>query len=301
MLLDTILEYCDGEYQERSAPCSCFDCNRPSEACSESCEICLEQIHFPSKHINGKKDYDCQNMLNFYACKYLYKYTSEIYHLIAKSSLISSIDNYHILSIGCGASPDLAAFEKYILDTSPKKSISYTGYDVNELWRDIHSVVTDYVNKNQLINKCQFEYVDAIEKLSNNTIKEINVIVMQYIISHLHNTNQVDMINDFFDAIIKNVISHKEKNNPLIVMINDVNSCYKGRDSFQVLAEKLKKAGFNINVEKWYFNNHKITNPAQQYGNPHSGNGIIYRTPQEMSRYSPWKTCSSAQLLIEVK
>lgn len=301
MLLDKILSYCDGKYQECSGRRPCPICRHPTGVCSGNCEKCLEQVHYPYKYPDGKKDYDCQNMLNFYACKYLYKYTSEICHLINRSSMVPSvIDEYHILSIGCGASPDLAAFEKYILDTMSGKTISYVGCDVNPLWGDIHGVVDAYVNQSQVVRKCKFIYDDALSLLREGRFGGTNIIVMQYLISHLYNTGQIGMVDSFFDTIIRNVISCKEKNNPLVIMINDVNSCHRGRDCFYSLAQKLKAAKYDINVEALHFPYGQM-NSGQQYGSAHSNTGILFNVPQAMKKYNPWEQCSSAQLLIEVK
>lgn len=52
-------------------------------------------------------------MLNFYVCDYSAKYTSELLYLMRKSQALEEIDDYHVLSIGCGGCPDLMAFEQY--------------------------------------------------------------------------------------------------------------------------------------------------------------------------------------------
>lgn len=81
MLLDSIIQYCDTCYNEHSWGedfCNCGrSCSHPSQ-CPQKCETCLEQVHFPDKYDLGRLDYDCDNVLNFYVCKYIHKYSSEI-------------------------------------------------------------------------------------------------------------------------------------------------------------------------------------------------------------------------------
>ena len=69
MLIHEIVRFCDKEYRKSDIKHICSDCNHPTE-CSKSCKNCLEEIHFPSKYPQGKKDCDCENLINFYVCDY---------------------------------------------------------------------------------------------------------------------------------------------------------------------------------------------------------------------------------------
>lgn len=88
MLIDRIMNYCDNEYQTTHADFRCLDCKR-QEGCSGSCKNCLEEVHYPSRHPNGKKVYDCPHLINFYVCDYTYKYATEIFRLMQKSKALS--------------------------------------------------------------------------------------------------------------------------------------------------------------------------------------------------------------------
>lgn len=94
----------------------CEDCNHINYCpgtCEGICKNCLEEVHYPKKYPNGKKDYDCHRMMSFYVCDYAAKYMSEMLYLMEKSEALKQINNYHVVSIGCGSCPDLMAFEKY--------------------------------------------------------------------------------------------------------------------------------------------------------------------------------------------
>ncbi len=298
MLINHIVDFCDREYKSHQTKHVCPNCNHICE-CSGGCKKCLEEIHYPTKYPNGKKDYDCSNLMNFYMCDYTFKYASEMLYLLRQSEALKEIDDYHIMSIGCGGCPDLMAFEAFTKDLKEHKKIQYYGIDKNELWTPIHNRIYLYSLDSTSNIKVSFVYKDALEYFGNKTIKGANVIVIQYLISHLYNTNQIGKINTFYDNLIKNIITYKESNKPCTILINDVNSCYRGRNYFLSLCEKLSNAGFHGMYTPFYFD-YNIQNDNQRYGKKHNLNDILFDITEDFEHYEPWKVCSSAQLLIEI-
>lgn len=136
MLIDRVMSFCDSEYRNAHRNTRCEDCLHTGD-CSRNCKDCLEEIHYPSRHPNGKKFYDCPHLINFYVCDYAYKYATEIYYLLQKSDALAEIEHYSIFSIGCGACPDLMAFELYLQRNAPGKTLEYRGIDKNPLWESI--------------------------------------------------------------------------------------------------------------------------------------------------------------------
>lgn len=296
MLIDTITQYCNQAYTANPGQ-HCANCSHPAGTCSGGCEACLEQVHYPK---NGHRmDYNCPKMINFYVCRYTYKYASEIRYLLSLSLSLAQINHYNILSIGCGAAPDLMAFEELAMSSMPQKSISYIGIDKNNLWSDVHQKIKEYANTSIQGIKAQFYCCDAIEHLKNNPLKGANVISLQYVISHFQNTGQDREIDTFFDALIHNVISQKDPGVPLVILINDVNSCNRERESHMRLATKLNQNLFRIKTTQMHFN-HRIQHSGQLYGQQHPSNALLYPIPNGFEAYNPWTDCSGAQLLIEV-
>jgi len=292
-LFTTVMNYCNKEYLNSS----CEECNHydkcPGE-CYGNCKKCLEEVHYPRKYPEGKKDYDCEHMLNFYVCDYTAKYASEMLYLMRESEALKQIRNYHVVSIGCGGCPDLMAFESYCHENG--KAVSYIGIDVNKKWMKIHNVIERY--KTTTLRKTRFVYMDAVSE-EYSEISEANVIVLQYVISHFYNMGQIGEISVFFDKLVQNIIMHKQKGKPFVVLINDVNSNNRGRDYFMHIIDKLKDAGFHENRQRFYFN-YRIQNDFQRYGKKHQSTGILFDIPDGFDIYEPWEICSSAQLLIEV-
>lgn len=296
MLIHEIVEFCNNQFRNSDTDHICQDCTHPTK-CSGNCKNCLEQIHYPTRYPNGKKDYDCENLINFYVCDYTNKYASEMLYLLRQSKKLKEIKEYHIISIGCGAAPDLMAFEQYVNETNQSHKISYCGIDVNPLWQNIHDRIKRY---NSEIIKTKFKIKDATKYFNNHQIKDTNVIVLQYVISHFYNTGQISDIKRFFTDLVKNVIDNKVYKEPLIVLINDVNSCYRGRDFFEGLVRILKENKFKARYYPFYFD-YRIQNEFQKFGDKHPRNNTLFDLDGiDLDIYEPWKECSSAQMLIEI-
>lgn len=298
MLIDTIIDFCDKEFSAQYTGFICKDCSHMTK-CPGNCRNCLEEIHYPYDHPDGKKDYNCNNLINYYVCDYTYKYSSEILYLLRQTKTLEKLDRFSIVSIGCGGCPDLMAFETYLDEKEIKKSISYFGIDINKLWKPIHGEIKEYGDKTSKFS-ATFEYADAIELFNNFYYEDINIIILQYVISFFYSTKQITQIESFFDNLVSNIIDHKKANTPFIVIINDVNSCYTGRDNFNQLIKKLKDKEYHGKCPKYYFD-FRIKNDGQRYGVNHSCYDILYKVPSKIDKYKPWRECSSAQLLIEIE
>ena len=294
-LIDTVVGYCNREYVGGN----CLTCNHKNKCpgkCIGDCKSCLEEVHYPNKYPLGKKNYDCLRMLQFYVCDYTFKYSSEMLYLMRKSEALRNIEEYRVVSIGCGGCPDLMAFETYCHQEENWKSVKYIGIDVNQNWRAIHEVIKQY--NTTTIETPRFFYMDAVTD-EHYEISDANVIVLQYVISHFYNTGQINKINSFFDKLVQKIVIHKQERTPIVIMINDVNSNKRGRDYFQMVVDKLQNAGFHGIFKKFYFD-YNIQNEYQRYGTKHVSNDVLYKIPPEFHIYQPWEECSSAQLLIEV-
>ncbi|HRC79894.1 MAG TPA: hypothetical protein PLF27_00775 [Sedimentibacter sp.] len=294
MLLDYIIDFCDREYRDSDTGFVCDECNHPIK-CSGGCEKCLDEIHFPDSYDNGKLEYDCINILNYYVCKYSNKYCSEIEYALEQSEIIKSFNEFNVMSIGCGHSPDLMALEFYRDKHNLKIPIDYIGYDNNRLWEDIHNEIKKHGKKNNI--EVSFEYEDVIQYFNEYYVAGINMIFMQYIISYFYNTNQIDEIDCFFEDLIDVVKRKREK---LIIIINDVNSCYRGRDYFLNFYNIIRNNNLHGRIIQRYFD-YKIKSRYQRYGTAYYSHKILHNINDELrERYNSAVNCSSAQLIIEV-
>lgn len=295
-LFDSVVDYCHNEYISST----CNNCNHSNNQCpgssSGNCRQCLEEVHYPARHSNGRRDYECQRMLHFYVCRYTAKYASEMLYLMRKSDAMQTIDNYNVLSIGCGATPDLIALERFCDENSATKTIDYIGIDSNERWRSIHDVISSY--QTPTVDRVRFRYLDAVD--DDISTDEANVVILQYVISHFCNNRQIDQIDNFFVKLVNDVVAHRQRSVPMAILINDVNSCNRGRNRFSLLVDKLRAANLHVEDRKHYFD-YKIFDDEQRYGERHDSLQTVFEVPDEFEFYDPWRQCSSAQLLIEVE
>lgn len=297
MLINKIMNYCDLEYTKEHTDSRCENCQHVG-ACSGGCKRCLEEIHYPLKYPKGKKSYDCPNLINFYVCDYTFKYATEIYYLLQKSAALKRITQYNVFSIGCGACPDLMAFEAYILKNKSGKTVQYMGIYKNPLWKPVHEQVEQYTT--DVITCTNLEIEDVFDFLDKIAVADINVLVLQYVISSLYASEWENAIHKLFDLIIENVVKYRNKKEPFVIIINDVNSNNTGRELFLDLISKLRRAGIHGHCEQYYFDRN-IKNKAQIYGTKHqSSTAMTPALVQKYGKYEPWQFCTSAQLLIEI-
>lgn len=298
MLIDDIVVFCDKKYTTYGDKCGCGTCNHPSGKCTGGCYNCLYQIHFPKNETIQKLEYDCPKMLYRYVCQFSTRYASEIlYALREKEAFLSAFDNFNIMSIGCGGCADLMAFEQFYNDYGLTQKIDYRGYDINRLWIPIHNRVSKYCDEHGITKKFMAEdAIDYFQKYYNSTT---NIIVISYLISYLYNTAHKNDILNFFDLIIENVILRNDAKK--LIIFNDVNSCYRGRDYFPKFIEKLKKNGLHSSLNYLYFDSDKL-NKYQKNGDPYQSNLPLFRINENIKRkYHIDDYCRSAQLIVEVK
>lgn len=231
-------------------------------------------------------------------CDYAYKYATEIYYLLQKSDALAEIEHYSIFSIGCGACPDLMAFELYLQRNAPGKTLEYRGIDKNPLWESIHNQVLQYTTAD--ITYINLSTEDAFTFLEQFAVGDINVLVLQYIISALYVSKGPCAVDKLFDLIIDSIVKHKNASEPFVILVNDVNSNNMGRDLFLSLVTKLQLAGFRVSYDQYYFDKN-IQVEAQRYGTRHEKSVAMNEaTARRYCQYEPWQFCTSAQLLIEI-
>ena len=300
MLIDEIVNFSSKSFQGNiTGNTSCSNCTHPS-LCPGNCNGCLTQVHWYTANSTGRQDYNCKNMILYYCCSFLFQYASEIYHLITESSALKQMGNYRILSLGCGASPDLVAFEKFVLEVASEKTIQYRGFDVNPLWKPVHNHVKTY--QSTVIKSIAYQYDDVVRYFNEETFGKVNVLVLQYLISHFYNTGHIQYIHNFFDNLVERVVLRRNNEEPFIIIINDVNSCNRGRDFFKELIPKLRQKGLRGQYSQFRFDHPGLNDYQRQYGEAHKNNHIVFPASRKiLSRFNPrLSDCRSAQLLIEV-
>lgn len=300
-LIDRVVHTSDIAYREamrKKHPCSECTHDHSHGLQGESCDCisCLEEVHFHKD--GGRKTYNCPNLVNCYACRYTNRFASEIGYALNTLPHLEERADFRILSIGCGPAPDLIAFEKYRDKKGISAQIQYKGFDMNQYWWPIHNEISQYCNNaNRIL--VDFHYEDAMKFFSGRELADANVLVLQYVISHFHNTKQFHRLDEFFESIADNIISKMMPNS--VVIIHDINHYQLGRDKFEDLIRILIRKGISGRYHKHYFNNN-ISNEHQRYGTPYPSVALLYPPdPRINSDYCRNNNaCSGASLLIEL-
>ena len=303
MLIDELVAFCDEQYRGYNGRCGNGLCSHPSGNCSGNCYNCLYQIHYPLRHPEGKHEYDCPKMLYHYVCQYSYLYSTEILcALRVNTSFLSDYPYYHILSLGCGACPDLMAFEVFYEEENLSQQVSYIGFDINEIWNPIHNRILQYSKGHGFIFKPAYE--DAIEWLDQNKLPKANIVVLGYLISYLFDKTPPNKMNEFIENVAKKIVSCKEDGEKLLLIINDNNSYRRGRNFFDLFTRAIRNQPTVSTVvpEYRYFDTGDLFD-GQKIGSPYDVQQSLFPIPVDIkNRYHTAQKCQQTiQLLLEVQ
>ncbi|WP_369283061.1 hypothetical protein [Oscillibacter sp. GMB15532] len=123
-----------------------------------------------------------------------------------------------------------------------RKRIGYKGIDRNKLWKKIHEKIEKYSETSE--NICAKLYREDAFNILNEGFHGRNIVIMQFLISHLYNTAQIGAINHLYDMLIENVLGHRRAKTPFLFIFNDIDTMNKGRDKFYPFLDKLESAGY---------------------------------------------------------
>lgn len=288
MLIDDLIEYCDEQYKNGICEaCTAMDsCTRD---CDGNCKNCLDDIHF---HYNQRRtQYNCSRLLNYYVCRYSYKYCSEIIYALNQLDL-STYPYFHILSLGCGGAPDLMAFQ-YM---NYPQYISYIGLDRNVYWEDIHNfIINDFDD-----GRVQFmRNIDVLHHFEDHAIEGCNVILIQYLTSFFYSNVEYVGLRNWFARLAQSIVRNKPADSPMLIIINDVDSIHTGRDAFPLLVDEIERVGLTVNCElRRRFKNQGYFANSVQYATKRN---IFEEIPNDfIEDYCVALSCESAQLILEV-
>lgn len=289
MLIEDLVEFCDEEYQNEECV-NCTAAHLCNVMCGKDCKECLDDIHF--HHNDIRNEYNCEKLLDYYVCRYTYKYCSEIIYALDALDF-STYPYFHILSLGCGGAPDLMAFDymKY------GQEISYVGCDNNVYWGKIHGFIQNHYHH----GVAQFyRNVDVLTYFENHILEDTNVIIIQYLISFFYKEIGEKGVRKWFAQLARNIVKYKSNDSPILIIINDVDSINTGRDTFPLLVDEIQKVGLIVSTElrKRFKQNSYYENSVQYERNRNIFENEIANSFAD--NYCVAKHCESVQLILEV-
>jgi hypothetical protein len=146
-------------------------------------------------------------------------------------------------------------------------------------------------------------YQDVFD--SQNELEQLspNVLVMNYFLSDFrkHNENSLLAVRTLLEKLYSEVVENMAT--PCIIVLNDMNH-NQARDCFECFSEIISKHR-SINIKKFRFTNPTKVLPQYTTGYNNRGSGAFQIPKRFMgdfeSKFSPWKYCSSAQYIIEMR
>jgi hypothetical protein len=289
LIISDIVDFCDKNYKPSEYKCA--DCKN---ICRGSCEKCLEKINYSRE---DKRVYNCENIVYFYMNKYVYKYSSEFEHLFKKVSKLGSLDQYNILSIGCGPSTELYGIVKYFMNAGNMPEINYRGVDFNNIWSPIQ-VQTASLIKKHTENRVKIKYDndDAFDIVSKMKVMP-NLVILNYVLSDMI-AQKYDVVN-FLQTLLEKIIVKMSADS--FIVLNDANygrNDQEPRYYFNYLLSILHNKEIKLKNYSYYFNNDNKTY-TYAYGTQHRSNKTTDKVTDEIrTKYNPWEFCTSAQLVV---
>lgn len=288
-MLAKLVQLCHNRYSKSK----CFSCSY-QEHCPRDCSLCLHYIHSP-QYAPAPRKYDCGRMSDFYVCKYAHKYTSEMYRALRACNRLRKKDKLNVLSIGCGPCTDLLALD--LLKSNEEfvfSKLEYKGIELDpSIWANVHQDLGSLLPAEYSVEVIQADACSYISELSS-WFWTPDVIIFQYVFS--------DMSKHSGDTAIRSMIKELElyikKCAPsTYVICNDINldvSRGGGRDYFDMLLAQVSE---HVDYKKRHFNN--SNRPTHyNYGTEYPRNDLLISIPDNLSRYNPFTSCASAQLLM---
>jgi hypothetical protein len=190
------------------------------------------------------------------------------------------------------------AFDSLMADKRINIPVSYIGLDKNALWTPIHQRIHEYCSNGNV--SFNVRYADVFEYFKKYYVPGSNIIVISYLISHLYNTNQIAEINSLAKDLVDTI---KEKDTPLLLIINDVNSYKRGRSSFSYFVNAIQNCGLTVSKSEYkYFDTGNLYD-GQRLGTPYSDSSVCLDVPLDIRKkyHADASINQTIQLLVEVQ
>ena len=284
MEVNDIVRFCDSNWESPKCSKGC------DNICQGHCIKCLEHIHKVYTH---DRTYNCPNIVHCYTCKYIYKYSSEIYHILKLLCRTLKIaKQVRATSIGCGPASELFGLCQYRSTHKLEFKIEYKGFEETELWKPIHTRVCQM----NTVDTIDFIYSDVFEYYKQNEDYP-NLLILNYVISDVVRRYPIEKRYSFLQSLVE-LIENMPKGS--FVLVNDINlgNNEKGaRYYHSIICQKLQAKGIQIKDIKLHF---KSSLPYYfHYGNEMPNNHIVGNIPNDIeAKYDPWDECRSAALIF---
>jgi hypothetical protein len=259
----------------------CLGCEHD---CINSCNHCLQQIHH-----GYPRNYDCPNMIYCYTCSYIYKYASEIGHLLNLVQF-NWYNEFNVLSLGCGSCADLFGIDNFLRNQQRNIPINYHGIDLNERWTLTHQRIVDLFPLFN-INFSIMNVIDYLAHLPDDEPINSNIIILQYVLNEIYKY-EYERLDEFETLFVNKIVNNLAVNSSIV--INDINL-----NTARGIATRILRKVLQSNVVE--FREYRFYNPTSHtYGGAmYQNDQILFNIPQLIHmNYDVKGPCSGYQMYI---
>lgn len=279
MPINELVAYCRDSITKEGKCSTCV------HDCDNVCNNCLQDSHF-----DDARTYDCQNMIYCYTASYIYKYASEITHLV-NSLQYKSFPHFDILNLGCGSCADLFGVYRHLELSGRSLNVSYTGVDINDRWIDSQEKIKQIFSKRPgySVNFIQSDVFVYLDSLPSGTELPYNIVTLQYILNEL-NKHCNDRMDEFVDKFVEKIINNIPENSA--VLINDINHM-NVRQWYTAIFSKAQEKNLVAVLRRRFIEPTKVPQVDYDY---HANDNILFDVINFGQRVKT--PCSSAQYVI---
>lgn len=284
MNVNDLVSFCDSNWVCPKCEITC------GNVCMGHCLKCLGHIH---KVGTSDRTYNCGNIAFCYTCKYIYKYSSEIFHILEiLGNILKRAKRIRAASIGCGPASELFGLCIHRDLYKMSYSIEYDGFEKIDIWKPVH----DKIKQMDVIDTISFHYGNVFDYY-DGSVPYPNLLILNYVISDIVRQSSIEEIEQFLNSLITLISSMSCGS---FVVINDINLGRNQKESryyYSEILDKLAKVGVQTRPFKLHFPS------SRQYYYPYGvkvqNNNIVQSIPDHIERkYNPWDECRSAALIF---
>lgn len=265
--------------------CGATDCD---------CSRCLNHIQWGQPHFT----YSCYKITYQYTLRFFNRFASEICYAMQSYKCTPPIQRLNVVSLGCGPGSEVYGIIKAFRIMNMNVTVHYEGHDLIDVWEPVQEqVVASLTGLPHVIN---FHTSNLFVDYHNFEDGIINLLVLNYLLSHAAKFYSDQQKNQFIDDIMDFVIQNGVRN----ILFNDINyygsyaSLNSGTQLMKLLINKFRTAGVKHSVLYAFFPGDPYRGGENWKG--YRPNALIFNILRDNSFTENVGCCSSKQIFIHM-
>lgn len=263
--------------------------------CNEGdCSNCMHQIQYENKLFT----YSCHRITYHYVLRFFNRFSSEIFHLMDQINYTNCSD-MNVVSLGCGPGSEVYGIIKSLLIKKTNTILHYEGHDLNPIWEQVQVMSKNCLK--QRPHEINFFTTDLFNDFHGFKNKEVDLLVLNYLLSDAVKFMFMDKRKEFIQEIISFVLEHNIRN----ILFNDItyygyfDKLDSGIQLMRLLIQNLKEKGKNFETHYYYYSDNQIL--KDKGWTKHNSNRNMLSVQKDNNYMINVDYCNSAQIYINIK